>query len=76
MRESVIDQEIWQKWFQEGFELGFKLGFKLGLEQKAQEIARNMLIKGFDIALIVEVTDLNVEQVQKLQARIKNTEIQ
>ena len=76
MRESVIYEEIWQELFQEGFELGFKLGFKLGLEQKAQEIARNMLMKGFDIALIVEVTDLTVEQVQKLQVQIRNTEIQ
>jgi predicted transposase YdaD len=48
MRESVIYQEIWQEWFQEGFELD--------LEQKAQEIARNMLMKSFDIALIIEVT--------------------
>jgi predicted transposase/invertase (TIGR01784 family) len=68
MLESVIDQEIWQEWFQEGFELG--------LEQKAQEIARNMLSKGFDITLIVEVTDLTVEQIQKLQAQVENTEIQ
>ncbi|WP_044499568.1 hypothetical protein [Nostoc sp. PCC 7107] len=72
MRELVIDQDIWQEWFQEGFEQGFKQG----LEQKAQEIARNMLSKGFDIELIVEVTDLTVEQVQKLQAQIENTEIQ
>ncbi|WP_062294877.1 hypothetical protein [Nostoc piscinale] len=68
MRESVVAQEIWQEWFQEGFELG--------LEQKAQEIARNMLRKGFDIALIVEVTDLTIEQIQKLQPQIENTDIQ
>lgn len=76
MRQSVIYQEIWQEWFQEGFEMGLKLRFKLGLEQKAQEIAINILSKGFDIALIVEVTDLTAEQVQKLQAQIENTEIQ
>ncbi|WP_236140198.1 hypothetical protein [Nostoc sp. CMAA1605] len=68
MLESVIVQDIWQEWFQEGF--------KQGLEQKAQEIARNMLMKGFAIALIVEVTDLTIEQVQKLQVQIGNTEIQ
>ncbi|MBD2362339.1 hypothetical protein H6G36_14300 [Anabaena minutissima FACHB-250] len=72
MRESVIDQDIWQEWFQEGFELGFKLG----LEQKAQEIAINMLSKGMAIALIVEFTDLTVEQIQKLQAQIENIDIQ
>ncbi|AFY50207.1 hypothetical protein Nos7524_4449 [Nostoc sp. PCC 7524] len=80
MRESVIYQEIWQEWFQEGFELGFKQG----LEQKAQEIARNILSKDtamvYDrpevIALIVEFTGLTVEQIQKLQAQIENTEIQ
>ncbi|MEA5564803.1 MULTISPECIES: hypothetical protein [unclassified Anabaena] len=68
MRESVIDQEIWQEWFQEGVEQG--------LEQKAQEIARNMLSKGFRSALIVEFTDLTVEQIQKLQAQIENIAIQ
>lgn len=35
-----------------------------------------MLMKGFDIALIVEVTDLTVEQIQKLQDQVENTEIQ
>ncbi|MGH1397363.1 MAG: hypothetical protein ACRAVC_25505 [Trichormus sp.] len=68
MRQLVIAQDIWQEWFQEGF--------KLGLEQKAQEIARNMLMIGLDIALIIEVTDLTIEQIQKLQAQIENTEIQ
>ncbi|BBD62540.1 hypothetical protein NIES2109_53850 [Nostoc sp. HK-01] len=62
MLESVIYEEIWQEWFQEGFELGFQQG----LEQKAQEIARNMLSKGFAIALIIHCTGLTIEQVQKL----------
>ncbi|BAY18774.1 hypothetical protein NIES21_46270 [Anabaenopsis circularis NIES-21] len=66
MLESAIDLEIWQEWFQEGFELGFELGFQQGLEQKAQEIARNMLSKGFAIALIIHCTGLTIEQVQKL----------
>ncbi|MBD2212581.1 Rpn family recombination-promoting nuclease/putative transposase [Nostoc linckia FACHB-104] len=53
MRESVIYQDILQE----------------GIEQKAQEIARNMLNEGIAIALIARVTGLTVEQVEQLQAQ-------
>ncbi|MBD2166784.1 hypothetical protein H6G04_20535 [Calothrix membranacea FACHB-236] len=53
MRESVIYQDILQE----------------GIEQKAQEIARNMLNEGMAIALIARVTGLTVEQVEQLQAQ-------
>jgi predicted transposase/invertase (TIGR01784 family) len=58
MRESVIYQDILQQ----------------GLEQKAQEIAIKMINKGIDIEIIVDVTGLTIEQVQRLQAKISDNQ--
>ncbi|MBD2202385.1 Rpn family recombination-promoting nuclease/putative transposase [Calothrix sp. FACHB-1219] len=64
MRESVIYQDILQE------------GLKEGFEQKAQEIAINMLNEGIAIALIVRVTGLTVEQVEHLQRQTGNNQAQ
>lgn len=56
MRESVIYQDILQE----------------GIEQKAPEIARNMINEGVAIALIISLTGLTVQQVQQLQAQINH----
>jgi predicted transposase YdaD len=58
MRESVIYQDILQQ----------------GLEQKAQEIAIKMINKGIDIEIIVDVTGLTIEQVQRLQDKISDNQ--
>ena len=39
-----------------------------GETKKAIEIAKKMLIKGKDIAEIIEFTDLSTEQIQKLKS--------
>ncbi len=51
----------------EGQAQGLEQGLELGSEQKAQEIATNMLNEGVAIALIVRVTGLTIKQVQRLQ---------
>jgi predicted transposase/invertase (TIGR01784 family) len=68
MRESVIYQDILHE--------GQAQGLELGSEQKAQEIATNMLNEGVAIALIVRVTGLTIEQVQQLQAKTDNNQPQ
>ncbi|MBN3963077.1 Rpn family recombination-promoting nuclease/putative transposase [Nostoc sp. NMS8] len=70
MRESVIYQDI----LQEGLAQGLEQGLEQGIEQKAQEIAIKMINKGINLEIIVDVTGLTVEQVQKLQAQTEDTQ--
>ncbi|MBD2448054.1 Rpn family recombination-promoting nuclease/putative transposase [Nostoc sp. FACHB-152] len=76
MRESVIYQDILQQGLKEGFEQGIEQGIEQGLEQKAQEIAIKMISKGISPEIIIDVTGLTVEQLQKLQAQQDNTQTQ
>jgi predicted transposase/invertase (TIGR01784 family) len=62
MRESVIYQDILQQ------------GLAQGIEQKAQDIAMKMINKGMNLEIIVDVTGLTVDQVQKLQAQTEDTQ--
>ena len=52
------------------YELGEKKGrdegLRQGLEQGKLSVAKNMKLKGFDIALIADVTGLNAEEISKL----------
>ncbi|MEH2244800.1 hypothetical protein [Nostoc sp.] len=50
-------------------------GLEQGIEQKAQEIAVNMLNQGVAIALIVRVTGLTI-QLQQLQAKTDDNQAQ
>lgn len=45
----------------------FEEGKEEGKEEERVEIARNMLQKGMDIALIAELTDLTIEDIKKLK---------
>jgi len=42
-------------------------GEKRGEARKAKEIARSMLLKGLDIELIMEITQLSKEDIEQLQ---------
>lgn len=82
MRESVIYQDILQEGLaqgleqgiEQGLEQGIEQGLEQGIEQKAQEIAIKMINKGINLEIIVDVTGLTVEQVQKLQAKTEDTQ--
>ncbi|QLE57255.1 hypothetical protein [Nostoc sp. TCL26-01] len=64
MRESVIYQDILQE------------GLEQGIQQNTQEIAIKMINKGISLEIIVDVTGLTMEQVQKLQAQTEDTQTQ
>ena len=66
MYEEGLEKGL-EKGLQEGLEKGLQEGLEKGLQKSQQEIARKMLQKGLDIALIAEVTGLTAEEVQKLQ---------
>ena len=52
---------------QEGLAEGMELGMEKGMNQKALDIARNMLADGFDINLIMKYSGLTQEQIDKLK---------
>ncbi len=53
--------------FTASLESSFKEGFVEGEQKGKIEIAKNMVMKGFDNATIVEVTGLTIEQVEALK---------
>ena len=52
---------------QEGKQEGLAEGIEKGMNQKAQDIARNMLADGVDIDLIMKYSRLTQEQIDKLK---------
>ena len=53
----------------EGIAEGMEKGMELGMNQKALDIARNMLADGVDINLIMKYSGLTQEQIEKLKIR-------
>ena len=49
---------------QEGLAEGMELGMEKGMNQKALDIARNMLADGVDINLIMKYSGLTQEQIE------------
>ena len=56
-----------QKGLAEGMEKGMELGMEKGMNQKALDIARNMLADGVDINLIMKYSGLTQKQIEKLK---------
>ena len=56
-----------QEGLAEGMEKGMEKGMKKGMNQKALDIARNMLADGVDINLIIKYSGLTQEQIEKLK---------
>ena len=52
---------------QEGLAEGMELGMEKGMNQKALDIARNMLADSVDINLIMKYSGLTQEQIEKLK---------
>ena len=51
----------------QGIAEGMEKGMELGMNQKALDIARNMLADGVDINLIMKYSGLTQEQIEKLK---------
>jgi len=65
------EEEVKRLEFQAGMEKGIKQGIKQGveqgIEQEKSEIAKNMLEKNCDVDFISEITNLSIEDIQKLK---------
>jgi predicted transposase/invertase (TIGR01784 family) len=51
---------------EEGIKIGEKRGVEIGEKRGKIETAKNMLKKGFEIAVIVELTGLKRKEIEKL----------
>ena len=56
-----------EKGMELGMEKGMKKGMAKGMNQKALDIARNMLADGIDINLIMKYSGLTQEQIENLK---------
>ena len=56
-----------EKGMEKGMELGMEKGMAKGMNQKALDIAKNMLADGVDINLIMKYSGLTQEQIEKLK---------
>ncbi len=66
MKESVIYQDI----IQQGIEKGVRQGIEQGIEQGKIETALKMLEQKMPLDLIVTITELPLETIEKLQLEI------
>ena len=60
-------QEGLAEGMEKGIEIGKAEGMEKGMNQKALDIARNMLADGVDINLIMKYSGLTLEQIEKLK---------
>lgn len=51
---------------EEGIKIGEEKGKQEGMEEKAKETAKRMIEKGFEVDIIMEITGLKKEEVEKL----------
>ena len=56
-----------EKGLAEGMEKGLAEGMEKGMSQRSLEIARTMLAKGMDAAMVMEITGLSESQLKQLK---------
>lgn len=56
-----------EKGLAEGMEKGLAEGMEKGMSQRSLEIARTMLAKGMDAAMVMEITGLSERQLKQLK---------
>ncbi len=68
--KNMVDlvKEIAEEEYAKGEEKGIEKGIEKGREEARIEVARTMLAKGLDVALVSEVTGLSLEDIQRLRS--------
>ena len=74
-RDVIFDGNEKEEAFEDGVERGYKKGvehgIKHGIEQKAIEDAKAMLKKNYNVNDISEITELSLDEVEKLKEELK-----
>ena len=52
-----------------GFEEGFKIGYEEGLKEARMEDAVKMIAAGFPSSAIADITEMPIEEIEKLSVR-------
>jgi len=73
LREMALSD--WTTGINTATEKGFEKGFEQGIERTQIQIAKNMLDEGMPIENIHKVTGLDIEAIQTLVARPKNSDL-
>ena len=71
LREKAIRDEhaIYDKGLDDGIEKGIQKGKEKGAREKQIEIAKSMLKENMDIEIIIKITGLTKEEIEKLKER-------
>ncbi|WP_440682224.1 hypothetical protein [Cysteiniphilum halobium] len=77
-KEKLTDDEVFvmtaaEQLRQQGIVLGKAEGEKLGEHKKALATARNMLLRGLNAQLVVECTNLSIEEVTALADEVNGS---
>ncbi|KIP22646.1 hypothetical protein JV16_00326 [Anoxybacillus ayderensis] len=64
-KEKVLELII--SYEKKALEKGLKEGVERGLQQEKRQIAKKMLAKGYDVQTIHELTELSLEEIEKLK---------
>ena len=55
---------------EQGLQQGIEQGLKQGEKEEKLEIAKKMLIKGLDIKLIIDITELSIDEIEEIKNSI------
>ena len=65
--ERTLIDDSYQKGKEEGMEKGRAEGKEEGMNQRSLEIARKMLAKGMDEAMVMDMTGLTAEEIKQMK---------
>lgn len=64
--EEIRKRDYTQKGREEGIEKGIEKGIVEGKRQEKEQVAKKLLKNGIPIEIIIESTDLTLEEIEKL----------
>lgn len=65
----ILDAQ--EKGMKQGFEKGIEKGIEEGIEQRTKEIVMNMLQKNYSYEQIMDITKLNIDEIQNIEKDLK-----
>ena len=70
-RDVIFDGNEKEEAFEDGVERGYKKGYGHGVEQNKIDVAKAMLKKNYNVNDISEITELSLDEVEKLKEELK-----
>jgi hypothetical protein len=70
--EAKVLHRLPNSYFEKGMKEGIVEGIVEGIERGKQEVAKNLLLKNMSKEEVAEVTELSIEEIEKIAKNIKN----